>query len=623
MADIHDMADVHLRQRMRKLDVHESYLLLLEMVCQDPVLQYCFKILQGTCLSNGIHVYVPQKRGRPEEEEEDGGAEEELTGNSGKSSGNKHLKKESSASAPAAPPVPSASSEERPAGAVSDHLDDVPRHRRLPDIPHDNRRPHYGSQGPARVATTAFQEHLNKYFIPFCEEAIRLFFVCGFVPWRLRKLEGTSGDVVPEVLPLGTFSWSTELLNEKRRREQYERVRKRRRAAAVEAAMHGRALAVGQHVFTIEQEGDAGVLRRLYPSYCSEGGEAEEKRHERRVLYGHPEGREKVRLANEGKYVSYRVTVTDGGLDEEELFVYEYTPPRHEIAGSSILYSTVASPLAGVLVDYKNLRQGLIRRSHADAWNTQARIMTTTRTDNAAKMAPAGLHFRGVGQGGDALPGNQQQAPMVNNMFVRNFSRDTVAQEDAMARHNFIRERVTRPAPGPHTPMVYTLPVMTESLNVQELHPVEDCNMLLEKYTRDVALLLGIPPHFVVSHTNLTSSHAANSQIENLHQFINNTQVVCKHLERLLSDVHMAIYGEEALFSIVAQPRVAIENIQDIKDLVEMGLMLPRTASQIVDMLLQCQNLPTSGAAGGQHAETFFRHMIMAQIEKAKSASKK
>ena len=87
---------------------------------------------------------------------------------------------------------------------------------------------------------------------------------------------------------------------------------------------------------------------------------------------------------------------------------------------------------------------------------------------------------------------------------------------------------------------------------------------------------------------------------------MNNTQTVCKHLERLLSDVHEAIYGTPALFNIVAQPRVAIESVQDIKDLVTLGLMLPHRGVEIVDMLLQSQNLPTSGKEGYAHAKKAF-----------------
>ena len=55
-------------------------------------------------------------------------------------------------------------------------------------------------------ATDKFQRHLDRYWVPFCEEAICMFYVCGFVPWHVRRLAST-GDLVPEVIPLGTFNW--------------------------------------------------------------------------------------------------------------------------------------------------------------------------------------------------------------------------------------------------------------------------------------------------------------------------------------------------------------------------------------------------------------------------------
>jgi hypothetical protein len=37
---------------------------------------------------------------------------------------------------------------------------------------------------------------------------VRSMFTCGFVPWRLRKLD--NGALVPETIPLGTFVWAPE-----------------------------------------------------------------------------------------------------------------------------------------------------------------------------------------------------------------------------------------------------------------------------------------------------------------------------------------------------------------------------------------------------------------------------
>ena len=50
--------------------------------------------------------------------------------------------------------------------------------------------------------------YFGRYYTPFVENAIRYFFTLGFVPWRLRKI--SSGDVVPEIIPLGIFTWTIE-----------------------------------------------------------------------------------------------------------------------------------------------------------------------------------------------------------------------------------------------------------------------------------------------------------------------------------------------------------------------------------------------------------------------------
>jgi hypothetical protein len=53
--------------------------------------------------------------------------------------------------------------------------------------------------------TPNFQRHINKYFLSFCQDAIVSFLAVGFVPYRIRLNE--KGAKIPEVLPLGTFTW--------------------------------------------------------------------------------------------------------------------------------------------------------------------------------------------------------------------------------------------------------------------------------------------------------------------------------------------------------------------------------------------------------------------------------
>lgn len=97
----------------------ESYMLLLELITQEPTVQNCFKIIESTCLAQGVDV--------------------SMDGN---------------------PP------------------------------------------------TKEFKRFIDLHYTPFCENAIRCFFACGFVPWRLRKL--ATGDPVPEVIPFGLYSWTVE-----------------------------------------------------------------------------------------------------------------------------------------------------------------------------------------------------------------------------------------------------------------------------------------------------------------------------------------------------------------------------------------------------------------------------
>lgn len=59
-----------------------------------------------------------------------------------------------------------------------------------------------------KKVSTDFQRFVDRYYLPFAETAIRHFFTLGFVPWRLRRI--STGDCVPEAVPLGLFTWSID-----------------------------------------------------------------------------------------------------------------------------------------------------------------------------------------------------------------------------------------------------------------------------------------------------------------------------------------------------------------------------------------------------------------------------
>jgi hypothetical protein len=167
-----------------------------------------------------------------------------------------------------------------------------------------------------------FQRFLEDHYLPFCRSAIRAMFTYGFIPWRTRRL--AKGDDIPEVLPPGTFSWHTE---------------------------------VGPD----EQGRAPGVYRQQAP-----------KRKRR------PEqGQLATADDDDSRLVVYRITPSAGGVREEDVAIHITTPPALDVTTNSSLYATVPSPLAYILTDYKNLREAQKRRSHADAWNTTARIVST------------------------------------------------------------------------------------------------------------------------------------------------------------------------------------------------------------------------------------------------------
>ena len=53
--------------------------------------------------------------------------------------------------------------------------------------------------------TPSFMRHVEHVYLEFCRQAIESFMAVGFAPYRIRRME--NGVRVPELLPLGTYSW--------------------------------------------------------------------------------------------------------------------------------------------------------------------------------------------------------------------------------------------------------------------------------------------------------------------------------------------------------------------------------------------------------------------------------
>jgi hypothetical protein len=177
-----------------------------------------------------------------------------------------------------------------------------------------------------------FQRFLDDHYGPFCRSAIRAMFTYGFVPWRTRRLG--RGDDIPEVLPAGTFSWHTEVGPDEQGRAPHHHAAYHRQAKPRRARAPRPGDPAGDHHLAMPDDDDS-------------------------------------------RLVVYRITPTAGGVREEDVFIYITTPPALDVSANSSLYATVPSPLSYILTDYKNLREAQKRRSHADAWNTTARIVST------------------------------------------------------------------------------------------------------------------------------------------------------------------------------------------------------------------------------------------------------
>lgn len=330
-------------------------------------------------------------------------------------------------------------------------------------------------------ATTQFQDHIDKYFVPFCEEALRCFFICGFVPWHLRRLEST-GDLVPEVLPLGTFTWRCALKTELDKQKEMQKASMARNhqgslrisyLPAIVDPIHdrkgtghwGNKWNTSDNTFS----SDTPAVRRL-----GDGGEDDGDGVDRRNI-GNPDGNRRVRMDMQTKYVQYRVHVTEGGMRDEEVFIYEYIPARYDISVNSVMYASVTSPISHLIVDYKNLRQAQIRRSHADAWNTQAHLITTYKPGSSNNNIPEWKGFNFGHQDRDPRTLAPECNPLA--MLFDTAGENEVTNRDAIIKRQVIQMR-------PHDPVVYTLPKHTDVVQAADLKPVEDLPFLLEKYSR-------------------------------------------------------------------------------------------------------------------------------------------
>lgn len=178
-----------------------------------------------------------------------------------------------------------------------------------------------------QAVTNAFQKFLNLHYLPFCENAIRCMFTCGFVPWRIRRL--CHGDSTPEVLPLGTFAWAVQ-------------------------SSHSRSV----------QRGTALACKRpaKVPRGPTGGSPHSVFDRQQRALSRQP----LPQNDNDSRALRYVVHLTEPlGFESDDVEIYETVQPTHNVSQSSVLLPTITSPMAHIIVDYLILRQAQVCKAPA------------------------------------------------------------------------------------------------------------------------------------------------------------------------------------------------------------------------------------------------------------------
>lgn len=376
--------------------------------------------------------------------------------------------------------------------------------------------------------TERFQRHLDRFYVPFLKAAMRAMIIFGFVPWRIRRVR--SGDQVPEVLPCGTFDWHTEM-------------------------------------------GPSQARDSRYGAFSNK----------KRKL---PRGDD-----DDTRLVVYRVTPTTGDVREEDVHVYIYTDPGYNVETNSILTATVASPLAHILTDYKNLRNAQIRRSYADAWNTTAHIISTFRPNVQPTDDPSNylLDFQDAQNFAQPIFGR----PVYPSLHAHNwFERDML-----------IRRQIERPST--HRPQVYTLPRDHDVAQQVMLTPCEDLVFLWNKFQRDVTAVTGVPYEMVIGRQG-GNADTVRKTMASGRLFSTNMHEYCRHLQYLLTDVYCLIYRakqETVDFKLTPMPRLEVESVADFKTLFEIGALTPDMSLELSNVLLGRQAKPYAKVKPGEDKE--------------------
>jgi hypothetical protein len=330
-------------------------------------------------------------------------------------------------------------------------------------------------------ASKEFQrEIVDTHYFRFCEAAIRSMFCCGFVPWRLRRLP--TGDLVPEVVPLGLFHWSVEV-NTDRRQQRHQ-----------QTGLTGNLDNDTNKHDLVDTKGKYDLDGENKPDDKNDKDENNKKSHKRHkrvpcIAY------KRQRLAlqrqaypidgGESKLLSYKIRFIRACMvREHEVEIYEYIQPN--MANTRATVGSAPSPLANLVSDYHNIRQALLRQRYADAWNTQGKFLCT--------YAPPNANFT-LNEGNPIT--NDWGAPQNRTGLVNDSNLPTDFEQNLYVRDH-VTETVVASKDVPHKPVIFTMPKNTSIAPVQHLVSNQNVCELQRKLSVDICGIMGIPMEMVM-----------------------------------------------------------------------------------------------------------------------------
>lgn len=327
-----------------------------------------------------------------------------------------------------------------------------------------------------KECSKSFQNFIDRYYIPFAEEAIRHFFTLGFVPWRLRKI--ASGDCVPETIPMGLFTWridSSPAMSRYNIRDMKGRQSMIQTSEQMQAQL---AFEKQKSIFSLSGEAQQNHSKKQkrgdfdgsnFSETVTNTAAYTRQQHSMQRFTNLIHGGKQPDDDESSKMLRYKIQFTENcGLLENEVEIYEYMQPTNNITKLSIMYGSVSSPLAHLLVDYRNMRHAQIRQSFADAYNLQAKFVCsyTPATKSSA--------FDGEGGTGKIVTGPVNDGLHDPAEWLSQ-NRDPISSDNRlpsdMDANAYVRDAITEhlvgKKPAEHVPLVYTLPKNT-SLEAQQ-----------------------------------------------------------------------------------------------------------------------------------------------------------